>query len=446
MRIIIFIVFAALIISAKTNAQSNKGISFQAIARKPNGLILPNKNIAIRLSIKNDSSASIIEYQEIKSVTTNVLGLFTILLGVEEAGKIISMGSFENIAWTSPEKYLQIEIDPEGGLVFENLGVQKINYVPFSFYADNVNAKNIAGVVSVKQGGTGVTTIKEIATLLSIDKINNTPDSIKPISNLTNVALNERLKKTDTLSISNRINLKLNTSDTVKLSKRIDLKLNARDTTDLGDRIDLKLNKKDTSSLSSRINLKLNKADTVSLSNRINTKINSGEITHTEIITGLGFTPAKIAFGSFYDSAKQQALVSVATPIRFSYAHLSSDITITNNTSLLPTRITVKYAGTYFIKYMLQLLKAELASDEVSVWIRRNGSAYANTNINYTVAGNNVKNILAAGYFVELGDDDYIEIYFSVKNTNAVLTGSLAQASPSRPATPAVAVTIHSVN
>jgi len=398
MKIIIFIVFAALTISAKTNAQSNKGISFQAIARKPNGLILPNKNIAIRLSIKNDSSASTIEYQEIKSVTTNVLGLFTILLGIEEAGKIVSMGSFENITWTSPDKYLQIEIDPEGGLVFENLGVQKINYVPFSFYADNVNAKNIAGVVSVKQGGTGVTSIKEIATLLSIDKVNNTPDSLKPINTYTMQALSEKLKKTDTLSISNRINLKLN------------------------------------------------KADTISLSNRINKKINSGEITHAEIIAGLGFTPTKVAFGNFFDSAKQQALVSVATPIRFSITHLSSDIAITNNTSLLPTRITVKYAGTYFIKYTLQLLKSDLATDEVSVWIRRNGSAYANTNLNYTVAGNNVKNILAAGYFVALGDDDYIEIYFSVKNTNSVLTGSLVQASPSRPATPAVAVTIHSVN
>lgn len=430
MKIVLFLFFTLFTISKKINAQSNKGISFQAIARKPNGLILPNKNIAIRLSIKNDTSDNTIEYQEIKSVTTNVLGLFTILLGVEEQGKIISMGSFEHIIWTSSEKYLQIEIDPEGGLVFENLGVQKINYVPFSFYADNVNAKNIAGVVGIKQGGTGLTSIKEIATLLSIDKVNNTPDSLKPISHLTNLALNERLKKTDTVFLSNRINAKLN----------------AKDTSELVDKIDLKLNKKDTSFLSTRINLKLNKSDTVSLSNRINKKINSGEITRSEIITGLGFTPTKITFGSFFDSAKQQALVSVATPIRFSFTHLSSDITVTNNTSLMPTRITVKYAGTYFIKYILQLLKADLASDEVSVWIRRNGSAYANTNINYTIAGNNVKNILAAGYFVELGDDDYIEIYFSVKNTNSVLTGSLAQASPSRPATPAVAVTIHSVN
>ena len=446
MKTIIFLFFAALTISPKINAQSNKGISFQAIARKPNGVILPNKNISIRLSIKNDPRISAIEYQEIKSLTTNVLGLFSIILGVEEQGKIISIGNFENIAWTSPEKYLQIEIDTEGGLVFEMLSVQKINYVPFSFYADNVNAKNIAGVVGVKQGGTGFTSIKEIAILLSIDKVNNTPDSLKPISYTTNIALNERLKKTDTLYLSNRINAKLNIADTIKLSKRIDTKLNTKDTSDLVDKIDLKLNKKDTSSLSARINLKLNKLDTISLSNRINLKINSGEITSAEIISGLGFIPAKVAFGSFYDSAKQQALVSVANPIKFSFTHLAADIAITNNTGLMPTRITVKHGGTYFINYTLQLLKSDIGADDVSVWIRRNSSAYANTNINYIVAGNNVKNILSATYFVELGDDDYVEIYFSVKNTNSILTGSLALTSPSRPATPSAALTIHRVN
>lgn len=446
MKKVIFLFFAALAISGKTNAQSNKGISFQAIARKPNGLILPNKNIAIRLSIKIDSSISAIEYQEIKSVTTNVLGLFSILLGVEEQGKVISIGSFESISWTSPEKYLQIDIDPEGGLVFEKLSVQKINYVPFSFYADNVNAKNVAGVLGLKQGGTGLTSIKEIATLLSIDKVNNTPDSIKPISYTTNIALNERLKKTDTLYLSNRINTKLNITDTNKLSKRIDTKLNAQDTSDLIDKIDFKLNKKDTSSLSTRINLKLNKSDTISLSNRINKKINSGEITSTEIISGLGFNPTRVAFGSFFDSTKQQAIISVATPIKFSLTHLAADIAITNNTSLMPTRITVKYAGIYFIKYTLQLLKSDVGADDISIWIRRNSSAYANTNMNHVVAGNNVKNILFGTYFVELGNDDYVEIYFSVKNANSILTGSLAQTSPSRPATPAVAVTIHRVN
>ena len=64
-------------------------------------------------------------------------------------------------------------------------------------------------------------------------------------------------------------------SDTITLSNRIDLKLNKSDTVSLSNRIDLKLNKTDTINLSNRIDLKLNKSDTVSLSNRINTKLDT---------------------------------------------------------------------------------------------------------------------------------------------------------------------------
>jgi hypothetical protein len=83
------------------------------------------------------------------------------------------------------------------------------------------------------------------------------------------------LKKVDTASLSNRINLKLNATDTASLSNRINLKLNATDTASLSNRINLKLNATDTASLSNRINLKLNATDTASLSNRINLKLNA---------------------------------------------------------------------------------------------------------------------------------------------------------------------------
>jgi len=47
--------------------------------------------------------------------------------------------------------------------------------------------------------------------------------------------------QSDTITLSNRINLKLNTSDTITLSNRIDTKLNASDTASLSNRIDTKL-------------------------------------------------------------------------------------------------------------------------------------------------------------------------------------------------------------
>ena len=51
------------------NGQINKGINFQGVARSDNGIILANKIVTLRLSIKTDSANGVIEYQEIKSIT-----------------------------------------------------------------------------------------------------------------------------------------------------------------------------------------------------------------------------------------------------------------------------------------------------------------------------------------------------------------------------------------
>ena len=146
-------------------SQTNKGINFQGIARDNNGYILANKAINIRISIKADTNSSKNEYQEITPITTNVLGLFSLVVGATETNKIITVGPFENINWSKGEKYLQIEIDTVGDLSFIYMGNQKINYVPFSFYADNVGAQNINGVIGISQGGTGLDNLKDIKVL-----------------------------------------------------------------------------------------------------------------------------------------------------------------------------------------------------------------------------------------------------------------------------------------
>ena len=387
-RILIFLSYALLASIthqgfAQTN-QTNKGINFQGIARDNNGYILANKSINIRISIKADTLSSKIEYQEITPITTSVLGLFTIVVGAYGTNKIVAVGPFENINWSIAEKYLQIEIDTVGDLSFIYMGTQKINYVPYSFYADNVSAQNINGIIGLSQGGTGLNNLKDIKIFYNIDKINNTPDSSKPISNLALTAINDKLKKADTLSLSNRINLKLSGKDTI------------------------------------------------SLSNRINS------IASLSVVYD---------YGSFYDTAKQGAnAVSSATAIKFSYNGLLNNISVQPNTSGQSSKITVKHAGVYRVNYAIQMIKPDLGVDEASVWIRRNGSAYVNTNTNFNIAGSNIKNLLTGNYLVDLGDNDYIELYFSVKNISTAATGNTAQASPSRPATPSVYIILQKLN
>ena len=383
----LYILIGSYLIGSITNhafAQTNKGINFQGIARDNNGYILANKSINIRISIKTDTNSSKIEYQEITPITTNVLGLFNIVVGATETNKIVSAGPFENINWSKADKYLQIEIDTVGDLSFIYMGTQKINYVPYSFYADNVSAENINGIIGIAQGGTGLNNLKDIKALFNIDKINNTPDSSKPISSLALAAINDKLKKADTLSLSNRIHLKLNSKDTL------------------------------------------------SLSNRIN---------------NIASMSIEYDYGSFYDTAKQAAsATSSATALKFSYDGLLNNITVLPNTSGQPTKITVLHAGVYNVRYTLQIIKTDIGIDEASVWIRRNGSAYLNTHTNFTISGSGIKNVLTGNYLVDLGSNDYIELFYAVKNINSIVTGSPTQTSPSRPATPSVYIILQKIN
>jgi hypothetical protein len=324
-----------------------------------------------------------------------------------------------------------------------------------------VDAVNINGILGVKKGGTGFDNIKDFKMMAAIDKVSNTPDSLKPISLYTIIGLNEKLKKSDTAWLSNRIDTKLNKIDTLILSNRINQKLNLNDTikiynkinqipvldtTSLSQRINLKLNKADTNYLSNRIDFKLNKLDTNYLSNRINQKLSLDSLTAIKITNALNYTPVPNDYGSFYDTAKQSTSIATATVVKFNFMNFANNIAVTNNTSGLPTRITAKNAGLYNIKYTLQFIKTDAANDEVSIWLRRNSSAYANTNMTYTVFGSGIKNSFSNSFFVELGDNDYVEIYFSEKNINTILTGVNPQLTPSRPATPAAMVSVQRIN
>lgn len=393
-------------------AQTNKGIHFQAIARNENGIIIPNKQITLRISILTDSIQGNIIYQEIKSATTNMLGLIFIDIGNDEQGKLITQGSFNEINWAIKPFYLQVELDPNNALSFLNAGVEKINYVPLALHAEK--AVMVETIVPIGLGGTGVGTIKELTRLLNIDKINNTPDSSKPISIYMNIGLSEKLNKTDTIKMSNRINLKLNSSDTVLIFNKINA---------------------------------MSKMDTNNLSNRINNKISIGSVSYTDIISGLGYIPVKSIYGAFYDTSKQITTAATATAIRFNFQQVGNKTNVTLNSAGNPTRVTVAEAGTFQINYLLQFIKSDAGTDELSIWIRKNSSAYPNTHTSYLIQGNTYKNIFSGNYFIELVANDYIELYYSIKNSSTTLYGSTPiTTTPSRPATPSAYLSIHSIN
>jgi hypothetical protein len=359
-------------------SQSHKGIAFQAVARTTNGVIMPNKQIQIRMSILKDTLLETILYQELKSITTSPLGLFTILIGATEPAKIITIGAFENINWTAGTYFMRIEIDPENQLQFIRIGQQQIQYAAYAFSADHVLAENVEGILSIPQGGTGVNNIAAFKLAMQVDKVNNIPDSLKILSKASIQALN----------------------------------------------------------------LKLDKKDTVSLSNRINQKLNKGDISASELALSLGFLPFEMHFGAFTDTSRQVAITNTATAVKWRDTIGQNQVAIGLNTNLDPTRLLVEKAGTYLVQYSLHGNNTQITNDEISIWIRRNGAAYPNTLRQFLTGAVGVKNIFSGQAVIVFTEDDYLELFFSVKHNQTQLFKTSTLTNPSRPAIPSAQISI----
>jgi hypothetical protein len=131
-------------INMATRAQDVKvpgTMNYQAVARDATGKALPNKTIKVRLSIVTDGGADI-EYTETRSVTTNALGLFSVVMGSGGASNVV--GTLRGVDWrTGPA--LHVELDINNGTNFVKMGEQLLTTSPFAFHAEKAHwAESVA--------------------------------------------------------------------------------------------------------------------------------------------------------------------------------------------------------------------------------------------------------------------------------------------------------------
>jgi hypothetical protein len=190
------ILFILLLSVVMINSNAQTGLNFQGVARTSNNVILASQAISIKLSILQGSATGTAEYTETRRVITNAQGLFTAVIG--DTGAISTLGSFNNINWKLSPKFLKIEMDPAAGTNFITMGTTQFQYVAYAQYAKSVDAENIVGIVPVTLGGTGVNSLTGLKTALTLNNVNNTTDLTKPISTLTQTALDLKLNAADT--------------------------------------------------------------------------------------------------------------------------------------------------------------------------------------------------------------------------------------------------------
>jgi hypothetical protein len=146
--------FGSLVVIAQVPNQFN----YQAVARNALGQAIPNANIKTKFTILDGGATGVNVYSEIRSLTTNQLGLFTAAIGGPGATTVT--GNFASIDWSTGKKFIKVEVDPLGGNNFIALGNTEMLSVPYALYAVNGKAgtpgpPNILNVGTVTTGAAG---------------------------------------------------------------------------------------------------------------------------------------------------------------------------------------------------------------------------------------------------------------------------------------------------
>jgi len=142
---ILFTLLTTLGMLANAYAQVPQQINYQGVARNAVGNVLSNKTIGIKLSIRDINANGTIVYSETRTIRTNNFGLFTIAIG--STGSSTTTGNINLINWSTGEKFLQVQIDPNGGWDYIDMGTTKLLTVPFAFYAGSAKPAGAAGGV-----------------------------------------------------------------------------------------------------------------------------------------------------------------------------------------------------------------------------------------------------------------------------------------------------------
>jgi hypothetical protein len=144
-------------------------------------------------------------------------------------------------------------------------------------------------------------------------------------------------------------------------------------------------------------------------------------------------------FGNFTSNATQTNS-NVGNAI---YMTLNNDEGSNGVSIVSSTEITTARTGNYNIQFSAQLEKTDSGTDEIEIWLEKNGTAIANTATQLTLSGNNDKQVAAWNWLVESANvNDYYEIAWISNDANLQLTAIDSANTLSGVAIPSLIVTV----
>lgn len=165
------------------------------------------------------------------------------------------------------------------------------------------------------------------------------------------------------------------------------------------------------------------------------------------ITSRMGGKYINFPYGAFQDSTDQVAAnTTTAYAITFDTTDFSNGVTLSNS-----SRLNVVTAGLYNCQFSIQLKNTTADTQDVDIWFRKNGTNIDKSNSRFGLAprksaGDPFHIIGAMNFFVDMAENDYIEIMWRPTNTGVSIEHYAASTTPTRPLIPSVIVTMSFVS
>jgi hypothetical protein len=132
MKTKIYSILALLLLTASAFAQAPQAMTYQAVVRDSNNVLIVSSPISIRVSILIGSVTGTAVYVETHTTQTNQNGLLDIVIG---GGTIVSGNYYTDIYWPTYQYFLKTEIDPLGDTAYTITSTSALLSVPYSNYS-----------------------------------------------------------------------------------------------------------------------------------------------------------------------------------------------------------------------------------------------------------------------------------------------------------------------
>ena len=146
-----------------------------------------------------------------------------------------------------------------------------------------------------------------------------------------------------------------------------------------------------------------------------------GQVTVSSTPGGGGFNTATGSYGSFYSTQTQTNVASTARSMSLNTTDITNGVSISGSTNPYNTYIKTENAGIYDIQFSAQVDKTDSGTDEIWIWIRKNGTNLSDTATSVQLTGNGAHYVAAWNFFVNAAANDYFQLMWYSPDANVRL-------------------------